>query len=85
MTVTPLSDDALRAVFRWVLDADPECPLRPDARKYGSGDTAVAYLMAGFLVATVRKASGETIQAARAIRIVKAEFDARRRKGLDVL
>jgi hypothetical protein len=75
-----ISDDELRGVFRAVLDDDPECPLKPGARQYGSDDPAVVWLMTGFLVATVHKMGGEIVATERARRIVADEFAARRLK-----
>jgi hypothetical protein len=72
-----LTDDELHEVFRSVLADDPDCPMTVEARTHGpspEGLHTVTYFMAGFLVSTVWKLHGETIERDRALRIVGDHF-----------
>lgn len=73
----PLTDDEIGDIFRRVLAEDPDVPLNERERKYGPSPGGIVFatnLMAGFLIAVVRKLHGENIETERAIRIVNEQF-----------
>lgn len=68
---TPATDDELRAIFRRILAHDPDFLRELD--EAGGGNQTVI-LMSAFLISTVRRLTGESVDAERAVRIVREVF-----------